>query len=88
MHFTLLMERLTSGYAESSYSVQQASTEDSLNWDNADLDELQSLVLDDKVFMATPMPTTKRAITMKWVRKQKTSGRLKSRLVDRGFNMI
>jgi hypothetical protein len=88
MQYTLHMEKFTAGPTEHCYSATPTEQEDPSFWLEADLDELNSLVLENRAWVAQTMPPDKRAIGMKWVRKVKTSGRRKSRLVGRGFNMI
>jgi hypothetical protein len=88
MQYTLHMEKLGPSMQECNYNTQTATAEEAAKWDEADMDELHSLVLVNKVWIGRNMPADKRAITTKWVRKVKTSGRYKSRLVGRGFNMV
>ena len=64
------------------------NAEDDGDWEESDLAEMQSLVLEHRVWIEAELPPGKKTITTKWVRKTKPSGRRKSRLVGRGFNMV
>ena len=57
-------------------------------WQEADMKELNSLVCENNCWYTQRIPPGRRAITSKWVRKEKTNGTFKSRVCGRGFNMI
>ena len=54
----------------------------------ADLEEVKSIILEHNVWEVGNPPPDANLVTSKWVRLIKTSGRHKSRICARGFNMI
>jgi hypothetical protein len=54
----------------------------------ADLEEVKSIILEHDVWEVSEPPPGANLVTSKWVRVVKTSGRHKSRICARGFNMI
>ena len=62
--------------------------ENKAKWDEADLRELKSLVLEHRVWDVVPRSAFKQPMTCKWVRNIKNNDVYKSRVVGRGFNMI
>ena len=54
----------------------------------ADLKELKSIILVNKVWDVRPLSEGRKPLTPKWVRMAKKDDTKKSRLVVRGFNMI
>ena len=59
-------------------NLDTASPQENLRWLASDIRELYSLVLEIEVWMTAPLPTGKRELGAKWVRKVKTSGTYKS----------
>ena len=88
LEYTLLLERLAGDSQEYCMLYVEPDEEEIKKYENADLDELHSLIIENNVWTTEDLPPGKKAITAKWVRKPKLSGRLKSRVVGRGFNMI
>jgi hypothetical protein len=88
LEYSLYMEQLKDSTYDVCLFSQNESQEELDRFSDADLDELFSLIIENNVWETKDIPFGKKAITTKWVRKEKNSGRLKSRLVGRGFNMI
>jgi hypothetical protein len=57
-------------------------------WMEADEKEVHSLVIENNCWRTEELPEGARPITSKWVRRKKPSGKLKSQVCGRGFNMI
>jgi hypothetical protein len=70
------------------YNDDSEYNENKDKWDEADMRELKSLILEHQVWDVRPRTTTKKPMTSKWVRLVKSNNTYKSRLVCRGFNMI
>jgi hypothetical protein len=62
--------------------------ENKAKWNEADLRELKSLVLEHRVWDVVPRSAFKQPLTCKWVCNIKNNDVYKSRVVGRGFNMI
>ena len=86
LDYTLHMEKLTKDGEYCYYSNE--SQADINAYQESDMDELYSLIITNNVWAGERMPEGKSAIDTKWVRKIKSNGKRKSRLVGRGFNMV
>jgi hypothetical protein len=78
-------------YDHTPYALYNARSDyDSVRdlWNDADLKELKSIILVNKVWDVRPLPEGRKPLTPKWVRMTKKEDTKKSRLVVRGFHMI
>jgi hypothetical protein len=76
-------------HTPTAFSVTQSDyMKDKEKWDEADLREIKSLVLEHRVWDVRPRNVLKMPITPKWVRAIKSNNIYKSRLCGRGFSMI
>ena len=82
------LSRGNTSYDQHCLLVTAEEAQNSDLWQEADLKEINSLVVENNVWKTEPLPPNKKAITSKWVRKVKTNGTHKSRVCGRGFNMI
>ena len=90
--YALHMSNLYEGLHEQGYYMAPTKGNKLPNVDNkwlqSDLDEIYSLVIEHNVWNVLQPPSDINELDTKWVRVEKSSGRLKSRLTGRGFNMI
>ena len=75
-------------FALLSHANGTVSSADNLASRAADIEEIKSLVLEHDVWDVLSPSGPVNVVTSKWVRKVKSSGKHKSRLCGRGFNMV
>jgi hypothetical protein len=78
----------TDDFALLSDASGNLSSADTLASKAADIEEIKSLVLEHDVWDVLSPSGPVNVVTSKWVRKVKSSGKHKSRLCGRGFNMV
>ena len=78
----------TALYVADSLQEPNMSNEEQENWIQADLNELESLIIENEVWEPAMLPQGATAIGARYIRKVKPCGKHKSRLCGRGFNMI
>ena len=88
LYMTYLEKECADDFAMLSRASGNVSSADTLASRAADIKEIKSLVLEHDVWDVLSPSGPVNVVTSKWVRKVKSSGKHKSRLCGRGFNMV